>query len=79
MKRLASLCLILVACGETEPQNQSPTTVGTIPDVDMNTMADTAFDVSGYFTDDDGDTLVYRAGPWTAPWPTPSSAAPCSG
>ena len=61
MKRLASLCLILVACAETEPENQSPTTVGTIPDVDMTTMADTAFDVSGYFTDDDGDTLVYRA------------------
>ncbi len=61
MKRLASLCLILVACGETEPENQSPTTVGTIPDVDMATMADTAFDVSGYFTDADGDTLVYRA------------------
>jgi len=61
MKRLASLSLLLVACGETEPENQSPTTVGTIPDVAMTTMADTAFDVSGYFTDDDGDTLVYRA------------------
>ena len=61
MKRLASLCLILVACGETEPENQSPTTVGTIPDVDMTTMADTAIDVSVYFTDDDDDTLVYRA------------------
>ncbi len=61
MKRLASLCLILVACGETDPENQSPTTLGTIPDVDMTTMADTAFDVSGYFTDDDGDTLMYRA------------------
>ena len=36
-------------------------TVGAIPDVDMTTMADTAFDVSGYFTDDDGDSLLYRA------------------
>ncbi|MDE2764038.1 MAG: hypothetical protein OXK74_14850 [Gemmatimonadota bacterium] len=61
MKRLASLCLILIACGETEPENQSPTAVGTIPDVDITTMADTAFDVSEYFTDDDGDTLMYRA------------------
>ena len=61
MKRLASLCLLLIACGETEPENQSPMTVGAIPDVDMTTMADTAFDVSGYFTDDDGDSLLYRA------------------
>ena len=62
MKRLASLCLLLlIACGETEPENQSPMTVGAIPDVDMTTMADTAFDMSGYFTDDDGDSLLYRA------------------
>ena len=61
MKRLASLCLLLIACGETEPENQSPMTVGAIPDVDMTTMADTAFDVSGYFTDDDDDSLLYRA------------------
>ena len=61
MKRLAYLCLLLIACGETEPENQSPMHVGTIPDVEMTTMADTAFDVSGYFTDDDGDTLMYRA------------------
>ena len=61
MKRLASLCLIVIACGETEPENQSPTAVGTIPDVDMTTLADTAFDVAGYFSDDDGDTLMYRA------------------
>ena len=62
MKRsLASLCLVLVACGETEPENQPPKPVGAIPDVEMTTMADTAFDVSGYFTDDDGDALVYRA------------------
>ena len=56
---LASLCLILIACGETEPENQAPMPVGAIPDVEMTTMADTAFDVSGYFTDD--DALVYRA------------------
>lgn len=61
MKRLASLCLILVACGETEPENQSPMSVSAIPDVEMTTMADTAFTVSEYFTDDDGDTLTYRA------------------
>jgi len=61
MKRLASLCLIVIACGETEPENQSPTAVGTIPDVEMTTMADTTFTVSEYFTDDDGDTLMYRA------------------
>lgn len=61
MKRLTSLCLILVACGETEPENQSPMVVGSVPDVEMTTLADTAFDVSGYFTDDDGDRLVYRA------------------
>ena len=61
MKRLASLCLLLIACGETEPENQSPMPVGTIPDVEMTTMADTSFDVSGYFTDDDGDSLLYRA------------------
>ncbi len=59
--RLASLCLILIACGETEPENRSPITVGVIPDVEMTTMADTAFDVSGYFSDGDGDTLVYGA------------------
>lgn len=61
IKRLAPFCLVLVACGETEPENQSPTTVGAIPDVDMTTMADTSFTVSGYFTDDDGDALTYRA------------------
>ena len=59
--RFAILCLIFIACGETEPENQSPITVGVIPDVEMTTLADTAFDVSGYFTDDDGDTLVYGA------------------
>ena len=61
IKRLAPFCLVLVACGETEPENQSPTIVGAIPDVDMATMADTAFTVSKYFTDDDGDALTYRA------------------
>lgn len=35
--------------------------VGSVPDVELTTLADTAFDVSGYFTDDDGDRLVYRA------------------
>ena len=81
MKRLAYLCLLLIACGETEPENQSPMPVGTIPDVEMTTMADTAFDVSGYFTDDDGDTLISCTGPnpWTVRWPRPLSAALCSG
>ena len=61
MKRLVSLCLVFVACGETEPENQSPMPVGTIPDIEMTTMADTAFNISEYFTDDDGNTLMYRA------------------
>ena len=48
------------------PQNNAPTTNGTIPDETLVTDGETAqntrdLDVSGYFSDPDGDTLTYTA------------------
>ena len=66
---LVGLALIVVgwaaACGEsiTEvPPNRTPVAVGTIPSQTLAAgLAAPGLDLSGYFSDPDGDPLIYRA------------------
>ena len=43
------------------PANRAPTATGTIPEVTLETGAETTVSVSGAFTDPDGDALTYAA------------------
>ena len=62
----ATLLLAWVAaCGDggTEPPaNRAPLAVGTIPPQSLHVGDTATLDVAGYFTDPDGDTLIYTAG-----------------
>ena len=74
MKRLACLMLAAVAavaaysCGDAgepvippTPANQAPVPVGTIPARDVPATDTVSVDLAGYFSDPDGDRLVYSA------------------
>ena len=61
-RRLASpLLLLLFACTEVAPANQSPSVINAIPDHTLTIRTDSTIDISGYFLDPDGDTLSYGA------------------
>ena len=60
---LAALLVVgILACdGTTEPVNEAPHAVGTIPDLEVQVDSVETVDVAGYFADPDGDTLRYAA------------------
>ena len=66
--RLLAATLLLAwvaACGDggTElPANQAPQAVGTIPPQSLHVGDTATIDVADYFTDPDGETLIYTAG-----------------
>ena len=55
------MLLLLFACTDVAPANQSPSIANTIPDHTLTIRTDSTIDISGYFTDSDGDTLSYGA------------------
>lgn len=57
----SSVLLLLVACGDVAPTNQSPAIADTIPNHTLTIRTDSTVDISGYFTDPDGNTLSYGA------------------
>lgn len=59
--RLALIALLLFACTETAPANESPSIANTIPDHSLTIRADSTIDISKYFEDPDGDTLSFGA------------------
>lgn len=63
MTRLNPLVLTsaVLACGETVPENQPPTAVGTIPSIEMNVGDIHRDSLNRYFSDSDGDTLTFAA------------------
>ena len=73
MKRLACLLLALLiaaaaySCGDggdavvPAPANQAPVPVGTVPAQEVPATDTVTVDLAGYFTDPDGDRLVYSA------------------
>ena len=61
-RRFASpLLLLLFACTDVAPANQTPVVADTIPDHTLGARTESTIDLSPYFTDPDGDTLSYDA------------------
>ena len=61
---VATLVVGVAACGDggTElPANRAPLAVGTIPPQSLHVGDSVTLDVAAYFTDPDGDTLIYAA------------------
>ena len=60
---LLSATMLPVSCGDdtVEPKNGPPVAIGAIPAQTVVVGDSTAVDVSGYFSDPDGETLTFRA------------------
>ena len=64
MIRALAGCTLVAACAEAaveppEPVNHAPTAEGTIPDRSVSVGGADSLDVSGYFSDPDGDPLTF--------------------